>query len=370
MKKILALILAALMLLSLGTAFAESAGGENWNAPLAEGQDPSKWDTGEETSFKFMKIYTSNGDGKTFPAEQLKFDIKTVEGHTNPGSEMISIGTDNTNTYTVTGLENEIIVTVPVYHKVGLYKYTITEIDGTTQGVEYNKPTKTVIEVSALVTYNYKDNKLDVVCGVDADEKGNKKDEVYNIYDFGGDENNGTESLKVTKTVTGNLGDKDKYFDIDVELTATGAVLSDIAISGGSFTGNPTTIAQKDWVVDTSSESYKATVTKTLSLKDGETIKFDRIPAGITYKVVEQEKHHKPEDQNDPNSPEGYKESYTGQTGTITKGQKPTAAVTNDKNTTINTGISLETLPYIVVIALVLAGAALLIIRRRRHSDD
>lgn len=337
MKKLLALILVTMLVLSMGVAMAATKPTKDW--------------VSDASSFEFTKTYTINAKDTTkYPQETLSFTVKADSSNPDT-SKLITVEADNT--FDVTGVTNTITVNTPVYNKVGLYQYTINEEEGDTQGVTYD--TKD-IAVLVLVTYNTAEEKLDVKCGVEANEDGEKDDEIQNTYTFGGDEKDGTESLKVTKKVEGNLGDVDKYFDIDVKLTSTGNVLSVIDISGGSYADNPTSI----------DAGWKGEKIVTISLKDGETVQFDYIPKDVEYEVAEQDKHLKPEDQNNPNSDEGYTVSYENESGKIEAGKKPEAIVTNTKKMDIVTGISLEVLPYILVMAFVAFGVVAMIARRRR----
>ena len=42
----------------------------------------------------------------------------------------------------------------------------------------------------------------------------------------------------------------------------------------------------------------------------------------------------------------------------------------NNKEATPDTGVLLDSLPYVVILAVVVLGAALVIVRRRKHRDD
>lgn len=346
MKKLLAVLMAGMLLLGVcATAYAANGG-----------DDPNSW-TSDETSFSFNKTYVNSLTAETktassvFPAETLTFSVVKAAGNTNPDDTMITVASA-TNTYTAAAAVNTITVNVPAYSKVGQYEYTITEVAGNTQGVTYD--TTTALDVAVLVTYNYTDKKLDVVAEVKQDASGNKQKDLYNQYDVG--------TLTVSKTVTGNLGDQSKYFGIDVTFTPGQgkAVWSDISISSTSYTGtpaNPTVISGNGWT---------QAQTVTVYLKHGETITFSNVPAGVTYAVAEQAVHTL----GGLNGDEGYTATYTGQTDTIAKDATKAAAVTNEKKTNINTGISLDTLPYIVALVVVAVGVVLFIVRRRRREDD
>ncbi len=93
--------------------------------------------------------------------------------------------------------------------------------------------------------------------------------------------------------------------------------------------------------------------------------------AGVSYAVVEQAKHTR-EGVNDVTR--GYTAAYansdnaaTGSgSGAIAAGDADTVAVTNTKNSTIETGVKLDSLPYIVLLAVAVVGMAVALMRRRK----
>ena len=348
MKRITAVLLAAVLAAGFNlTAFAADSD----LTPSAAG------------TFTFEKEYEST-DGETFPTETLEFDITADANNPDGGTALITIGTGNKSDVTGAKTTN-IVVNYPSFSKTGIYRYTIKEKTGTSQGVTYD--TSKEIKVAIMVTYNSDHTALvveDGNVGVEkTDPDAEKEDSITNTYEFGGNEEDKTKSLTVQKTVTGNLGDQDKLFTIKVTLTAEDgkSVNSDIAVSGGSDSGNTQTIA-KGW---TGSKEV------TIKLKHNETVRFDKIPVGVTYKVEEDASHiaagavQTPEELN---GDEGYLVTYGNETGTITKGTTKEATVTNDKSTTINTGISLDSLPYLLMLAAVAFGT-FVIFRRRRVEE-
>lgn len=112
--------------------------------------------------------------------------------------------------------------------------------------------------------------------------------------------------------------------------------------------------------------------TETFNLKGGESKTF-QVPVGAKVTVTE-----------DLTKSNGYIPSNgTGTTVTLTAGsekdgvfeftmpeQDGKLVINNDKTVQIDTGISLETVPYILILAVVVIGAVLLIKKRRNHDDD
>lgn len=346
MKKILAMVLVALLIMST-SMFA-----------LAANPAPSG-------SITFKKHYDSS-DGKTFPAETLHFTVEADTGNPDGGIASLTIGKEQD--YQVTGIDNEITATYPDLPNAGLYYFTIKEVKGSTQGVEYTpEGTTQEIVVAILVTYD-DDGNLEVTeghAGVKKDDPDAEKEDTFtNKYKLG---NKGPGSLTVQKTTEGNLADPMKYFTIKVTFEAEGAVLSTIEYSGGSDDTAEGTIAPEDW------EDGKAEVT--IKLKNTETVSFDKIPEGVTYTVEEDGNHLAADQEGGPtleelNGEEGYIVSYTDEEGEIVEDESKDAKVNNKKEKEILTGVILQYAPYIAILAVVLAGVALMIIRRRRHNDD
>ena len=166
----------------------------------------------------------------------------------------------------------------------------------------------------------------------------------------------GVGSLTVSKTVTGNLASNTKEFDIVVSFAGGANAGSEITYTVAG--GDPQTLAFGE----------DGTAEVTIKLKHGDSAEFTNIPAGVTYTVVEAEKHTT----GDLNSEEGYTATYTksDDEGKIADGDKDTVAIQNEKKTEINTGISLDSLPYILIGVAVLAALVVMILRRRRAQED
>ncbi len=319
MKKIAAIVFSAAMVLNMGAAvFAEAS---------------------EIKSF--TKSYTVNG-GDAIPAEKLQFTVTADAG--NPDSSMM-IGISDTD---ITGNPQSIDFILPGYQKVGKYNYTVTEVAGNTQGVTYSQES---FNVQVLVTNDADgDNKLDTQISfttMGTDQK--KISGIVNNYDLG--------SLTVRKKVAGNLASSTQKFDIDVTFTvAEGKEVKSAISYGGAGT-----IAASDWKED-------GTVTRTISIANDEDITFSNIPAGVTYTVTEQAKHTEDDDANFSDGSKGYTVTYENGNGTIAVGTA-NAVVTNTKGTTVDTGINLDNMPYIMMLALVAVCAVVLFVRKRFSAN-
>lgn len=338
MRKALAAVMAAAMVLSMGvTAFAEVPS----NLTMK-----SKETTCEAVIKAYDVVGAQEENTSLYPAETLTFISTPAE--TNPDATNIGVAD-----LVVTGnSDQKLTINVPAYNKVGVYTYTIAEIAGSTQGVAYTDGT---ISVSVLVEYDYDDVDADgyglkATIGVTA-EGGLKHDTFTNTYSVG--------SLCVSKTVSGNLASKTQKFDIDVTFTSDKEVLSAISYGGDSL------IAVADWVKEGDSDLW--TVTKTISISHGEDVTFNDIPAGVSYSVNEQSKHAKPDD-NGSDTSKGYTVTYSEYDGKIAAQDADSVIVTNNKGAEVDTGILLDSAPYVLLLAVAVLGMFGFILKKRNED--
>ena len=166
--------------------------------------------------------------------------------------------------------------------------------------------------------------------------------------------------LTVSKTVTGMLGDQHKAFTFQ------------IVDSNGNAVALTESNIQKS--VDNLTEDDKAKVGLVsngadgrFTLVSGASITLKNLPSGA-YKVIEE-------------SATGYETSWKlGESGELheksveatvnVQGAAQTIAFTNHATLIPDTGVLLDTLPYIVILAVVAGGVALLMLRKRRKEDD
>lgn len=334
MKKLFALLLTLALVLSFGVT--------------AMAAEPTTMTSAPATYEALIKTYNVVGgnDATLYPAETLTFTSTPAVG--NPDTTNLTV-----NDLEVTGNTNQkLVINVPAYTKVGVYHYTITENPGNTQGVTY---TTDAVNVSVLVEYDYTDEDgdgygLKATIGVtNAAGEGEgelKHDTFTNTYSLG--------SLTVSKEVAGNLASQSQEFDIDVTFTSDQPVLSTITCGDGQ------TIAPGDW------QDGSAAVT--VRLAHGEDVTFNNIPAGVTYTVTEQAKHEAA-DPNGSNPETGYTVTYEGETGTIAENVTAAAKVINTKGTTVNTGVVLDSLPYVLLIAVAVVAVVLFTVRKRRNRE-
>lgn len=157
-------------------------------------------------------------------------------------------------------------------------------------------------------------------------------------------------NLTISKTVTGMLGDTNKAFNFTI--TKADGTPVNITESNIEITDNTKAVWQGDGK---------------FTLKDGASITFKNLPSG-EYKVVE-----------DDYTGEKYETSYVVDSGTpenrreasVTIGtDAKTIGFTNNCTLQPDLGVLLDTLPYIVILAVVAGGVALLMLRKHRKEDD
>lgn len=161
-------------------------------------------------------------------------------------------------------------------------------------------------------------------------------------------------SVKVAKQVTGNFGDKTREFKFEITFTdANGKALRLVQTDKAptySITSDTTVGGEK----------------LTVLMKDKGEITLTNVPIGGTLVVTEIEAS-------------GYQNSYKigeteSQEGNVARYIVPenggTITFINYRNVSPDTGVFVDSLPYILIIACVAGAAALFLIRRRKKRED
>lgn len=327
MKKFVAILLTLMLVLGIGAAVADEA-------QVTPTTDTDLTDHGTVTIKKVYKLVgAGTSPAETFTLEQVGVGRVTDGDATSaPALGTITGAAFNEGAATADGTTiGNITVALPEYTNVGVYEYTLQEVAGNTAGVAYyGKTIKLVVTVVNGTVGNIR-----VAAVHTEDEGGTKSSEFINTYRAG--------TLKVSKTVAGNLGDKNKYFEFKVTLTGENGKTygASYAVTGGSKDDNPKSI-----VIGQET---------TFMLKHGDTLSIANLPYGVTYTVTE-------------TAADGYTTSATGDTGKINAAEQ-TAAFTNNKNGSIDTGVTTENLPYVLLIGFVVLAGAALLIKRKAHNN-
>lgn len=328
MKKLLSLALALIMVLTLSVAVAA--------------EDPA-----DMTQVTIDVTYTATNTGTTSPAETFSFSVVK----TSVSDAAAGVTTDDMPDIAVGGVavaEGEaaqggtmvkpMTITLPPvddFPSVGIYTYTIQPQAGTTAGVAYyTEDIRLVITVIETADGQRRIAAIHTESGEPGDTE--KSNDIEYTYSAG--------SLDVKKVVTGNLGDQTKDFNVTVTFTAPEAGVVNSTISY-IVDGETKTIAPAEWEENTASVQ--------IALHHEETVTFTNIPYGVTYHVAE-----------DSYEAEDYKTSYNKQDGTI-GAASDAVTITNTKGTTVDTGIALDSLPYILLIAVAVVGVVAFTAKKR-----
>lgn len=336
MKKILSFALALVFVLSMSTvAFA------------AEGEEAAYTDMSTVT---LTKEYKLTNEGTTSPAETFNFSTLTCTNVTDAADGVTTgnapVPTIVSVSYTAgeAGGENakkNITITLPTYTSVGIYTYTFTETDGGTAGVTYRSDAITLV-----VTVIEQDGKVRVAAVHTEGEDEAKSGEFNNEYSAG--------SLYVKKTVTGIMGDQNKEFTVKVTFTAPEGDTVREAITYTDGTETKTIDAGNGW---TGSREVEIT------LKHDETVTFTNIPYGVTYTVVEND--YTAEDNG------GYDAaSYAFDDSKKTiDSASDNVTIINNKDGNIDTGINMDSMPYILLLAVACMGLFVFISKKHMKRE-
>lgn len=323
MRKLMSILLALVMILSLSTvAFA------------AETHT-------DMTTVTLTKEYKLQNAGTVSPAEKFTFSALTCTGVENAGVGVTAanapVPTIGTVSFTVgeagsaTATKN-ITINLPTYTAVGVYSYEFTENNNNVAGVSYRSE-----KICLVVTVMQDgDNKVRVAA-VHAETAGDKTSSFDNTYSAG--------SLNVKKVVTGIMGDREKKFTVKVTFTAPeGKVVN-------------STIEYNDGVNEKMlAPGWSDSVTATFEIKHDQTVTFTNIPYGVTYAVTEE-------------VPDDYTVEYAGQNGAVAAASAD-CTITNNKDGQVDTGIVLDSMPYVLLLAVACMGLAVLMTKKRASREN
>ena len=369
MKKFLSMMLTAILVLSMSTvAFAAETtitGGytDTEDNNKIESQPDADGNYVDTVAIDLKKVYKLTTENTSNPAEIFTFKVENfgVTDSQYTLSDMPSLEDNYTISFnegeaTKDGDINTTLITLPEYEHVGIFTYKFTEEQENTAGVTY--------DANALylkVTVIEQNGKVRVAALHYETEDGSKTESFTNTYSAG--------SLEITKTVTGNMGEKDRYFEVTVTLTGEEdkEYAEAYTVTGGSYSENPGSIA-----IGTPTKFY---------LKDGETITIANLPYNVTYAVKETDYTS-----SDSYDPAEYKLNGTlmnskdedGNIVALESGiekekldsSSEIVAITNNKGTTVDTGITLDSAPYMMMLIIAAAGIAFFLAKKRRYTED
>lgn len=325
MRKLISLLLALVMVMSFATVAFAYEGSANAAATIQKSYE-IKHGTSANTEFSFKIAFDKyeNNEGV----------VTTI---TN-APELTVAATQNLANKEAATLTEDLSIDLSAFAKmpIGIYYYNITEIipaDGAKiAGVTYDETP--YLRLKVTVYHDAEGKGINYVGAIRVTDTDNVKTNIIeNSYDAG--------ALTVTKYIKGNMADMEKEFTFTIVLTAP---------TGTVFTENQNANDNEGAEVEkTSASEWKITV----NLGNEESINITNIPAGTTYTVTEKN--------------DGYTESseFSDTSKTIAGGDEDTAKFTNTKSSDVDTGISLDSIPFVVMMVVCAAAAVLFIIKRR-----
>lgn len=236
------------------------------------------------------------------------------------------------------------------FTKPGVYRYGVTETTTGGAGLTVDS-TKYIVDV--YVGYDTVEGAesadlsiLQVI--IKKDGSGDKSEIAFkNIFE--------SQSLTVSKTVAGNMGDRTKDFSFTLNITADDKLSENTTITAVKTAQNGTT---SNVTVTVGSDS-------TFTLKHGETLAVPGIPEGTAYTVTET----KDDDYTttvDSTGGEGEFDTSNNKVSNTMSENGNTEAFTNTASKTVDTGIILDIAPYIIIFIIAIVGAILFFGRKRK----
>ena len=338
-KKLFAGLLTLAMVLGMNvTAFASGTPSVGDGGPVGD-------------TVTLVKTYKLENDYTIAPDATFEYKITPGIVENGPEGESTAPVINGGENYTVfftgrdvtkAGITGNIEITLPEFPGVGIYYYTIEEVTGNIAGIVYDDQKDITMKVTVVNNSDYSGYDRYVAL-YEGDKKITDDDAFTNTYQAG--------SLTIAKDVEGLFGDTSKHFSFDITLTGEGTGYQETyTINGTTGNGSATTI----------SVNGDKAATVGISEDDG-AITINNLPYGVQYTITE-------------HNYEGYTttvgdETTSTATGEIAAANQTVTFVNTNTNESIDTGVYLDNLPYIIVFAGVLAAVAVLVIRRRRVDD-
>lgn len=344
-----ALVLAGTMMFSMGTsAFAAGVPtvDKNGQASITKDFVMAEGITTPASTFKFTAV-SNTPDAPTATINDITFD-NAEAGNLVEGKITVSKKSN---------------ITFGTFPHAGEYVYTVTETKESATGVEYSTDTYTLRVYVKNGNNGLEIRNMTAEKGTSNGTVGNKVSEMKFTNTYRKDA-----ALEITKVTTGELADKTKDFDFTITITPSKTETN----QESSYTGK---IGEEDVTVNANQPT-------TFQLHDGETLKFDSLPAGTRYVVTEagKEDGYTPSvtvlengtatvtDKEASSDAEGISSANTQATNLVGEGEN-SVTFTNIYKEVPLTGIFMNNLPLVIVIGIaVLALGALAILKKQRSA--
>lgn len=389
LKKFFAGVLAAAMMLTVG-------------ATAAFADDPISVPAGEgDQSYKGAKVIVADTEGHAYLNLTKVLEVKegmapdkmtfnfTVEGTGATGSVDFE-RTDKNNSAAFTAGEYKRTFNIDLMQvlgdkaeKVGAYTYTISETDPQIPGIKQVRSSLTMIVTVINKTGELNQGYGYIVALKDNGTKVPANEAFKNSY---GDSN--LQSLELSKTIHGSLGNLQDTFTFNVKFSAANGVDAS-KYKGVSVTNGTEHIeGLSNTVNDGLLELGK---TYTVTLGHDNSITFGNLPEGVTYEISENTTTLNAENKyvngeytvsvSDTKGTSRVNETaktlvavneantHFGIKGAITTGTNP-VAFHNTKEGSPDMGVVLDNAPYIAMLAIVAIGGVALMLNKRRRDEE
>lgn len=322
-------------------------------------------DTGKVTIEKTLEM----AEGITVPAAGFEFSIES----STPDAPELSINTISYDSETpvgdlvggkyAIGQSTVLDLNTADWKHAGKYVYTIKETSGT---YPVSVDESMIYDTNEYELYVYVTNTDDgglKVSHVTAEDSSNHKQEEINFtntYTKRGGSVDSASSLVISKSTEGDLADKTKEFEFKIILTKAATESADVTDVEAKLNGEVKTVKY--------GEEF------TFNLKDGGTLVFENLPAGTRYTVTEvgAQDGYTPtyelvENGKAPVSSETVGEANDLTVNNALVGEKTNSVeFTNTYEDMVITGVILNNLPFIILIAVAIAGIAGYVAVRRK----
>lgn len=272
----------------------------------------------------------------------------TTSDSTTPGTP--SNTEDSTQKYATKSVTVDL--SEVTFSKPGIYRYVITETATSQDGITNDTNTTRTLDVHvAYAEGSETELKVTSYALHPSDDSSKKANGFTNTY--------ATHNLTLEKQVTGNQGDRNKYFEFTVSITnAVADTVYDVACpspDGDSRNEDELTVGDD------------GTVTATYYLKDDQSITIKGLTGGTHYAITEES--YSSDGYTTANTVDGTASLQGDTTGEKTMDDSFHEVVfTNHKEGIVPTGILIETGPYILMGAVVVIGLVALLATGRRRS--
>lgn len=358
LKKLFAGVVAAAMIATMSfPAFAAESNLKNGKIELTKTFTAvNRGTTSQEEDFTFTITagamvndkYTEVANNKDLTGVPDFGTDKTLVKHVDKLTA--GVADKDSSTFTIDP-KDELKITRP-----GIYYYTVTETDNGVQGVTYAKPL-TMKVTAGYATADARELTYWVALTRDTaetnfmfnkDKKVGQDKAFENTYSAG--------DLVITKAIRGSNGDRAHEFNFTITLSGQKGTKVSYTADDKPATG----IIGEDGILTISN----------IKMADNGQFVISNIPYGVTYTISEETEGYTATAKKGSDTANLTTTDTTAAYNDSVDAASTTIAFTNTLgNTVIDTGVILDNAPYMLMLAVVAAGAMTLVIKKRREEE-